>query len=484
MSDHSQKIPVSYKHQEEAFEKSADRINYALWMEMGTGKTKVIIDTMKWLFLKGMIRHALIIAPKGAYLNWVKELEVHMEWNYYTVMAWTSGQTPKQLDQLKRYVTCQNVSLKILLVNVEAFSTKGPIKLVEDYLKADESFVCVDESTRIKSHTALRTKALIKLGKFAKYRRVMSGSPVTKNPLDLYAQCLFLDHRLLGFTSYYAFRNQYAEIVNIKAGLRSFPKITGFKNQGELSSKLSLFSFRCLKKDCLDLPPKIYENYSVGLTPKQQELYDKFKKEAVLELTQSQTVSAPHVLTHILRLHQLVCGHVKTDQGLIVDVESDRVKILLEVLQDTGGKSIIWANYHQDISKICESIRGEFGDDSVVHYYGKTTQDERADALRKFAEVPEVRFFVGTPATGGLGLTLTSASNVVYYSNGYNLEHRLQSEDRAHRIGQTKSVTYIDLITPNTIDEKIHQALTQKKDLAKMILDDLRENPSNIANLL
>ena len=178
------------------------------------------------------------------------------------------------------------------------------------------------------------------------------------------------------------------------------------------------------------------------------------------------------VLTQLMRLHQITCGHFTADDGSVQSVKSNRMNELMSILEDMDGKAIIWANYQRDIENIVDEITDKYGPESVVDYYGLTPQEDRQDNIRKFQNDPECRFLIGTPQTGGYGITLTQANTVIYYSNGYDLEKRLQSEDRAHRIGQKKTVTYIDLICEDTVDEKIVKALRDKINIASEVMGE------------
>ena len=366
--------------------------------------------------------------------------------------------------------------LHILVMNVEAFSTKKGLEFAAKFLRTHKAMMAIDESTSIKTPTAKRTKAILALGKSSKYRRILTGSPVTKSPLDLYTQCGFLHEELLGFYSYYAFRQRYAHMVTRNFGGRQVQIVASYRKLDELSEKLKPFSYRVLKEDCLDLPEKIYIKRIVELTPEQIKSYNTMKTMA-LALIEGQTITAPHVLTQMMRLHQISCGHIKSEDGEITDIKNNRITELMNVLEETEGKAIIWANYIHDIENIVKEIKKEYGEDSVVQYYGAIDSEKRQKNIELFQDPNSpVRFFVGNPQTGGYGITLTQANTVIYYSNGYDLEKRLQSEDRAHRIGQKKSVTYIDLIAEKTVDEKIVKALRKKIDIASEILgEDIRE---------
>ena len=465
-----------YAHQLTALEKSSSKESYAYFMEMGTGKTKVLIDNMSMLYDKGKIDGALIIAPKGVIGTWHnQEIPTHLPDHIENVsVLWQANITKGQQEKLNELLKSSD-KLHILIMNVEALSTSKGTDFAESFLRTHNTIMAIDESTTIKNSSAKRTKNILKLAPQSKYRRIMTGSPITKNPLDLYSQCEFLSPWLLDFASYYAFRNRYAEMKTIHAQGRSIQVVNFFKNIGELSEKLKGFSYRVLKEDCLDLPDKIYVKRNVVLTEEQSKLYKQMKTMALAILNGKQTTTVT-VLTQLMRLHQITCGHFTADDGSTQNIKSNRINELMNVLEEVEGKAIIWANYQKDMSEIKKAIEKEYGEGSVVDYYGLTPQENRQPNIKRFQEDPECRFFIGTPQTGGYGITLTQANTVVYYSNGYDLEKRLQSEDRAHRIGQKKSVTYVDLISEETVDEKIVKALRKKINIASEVLgEELRD---------
>ena len=461
-----------YKHQLTALEKSWNKETYAYFMEMGTGKTKVLIDNMSMLYDKGKIDGALIVAPKGVIKTWYEqELPTHLPNHIENVsVLWQANITKGQQEKLESLFETET-ALHILIMNVEAFSTDKGVKFAAKFLNSHKVLMAIDESTTIKTPTAKRTKSIVGLGKYAKYRRIMTGSPVTKNPLDLYSQCEFLSPYLLDFTSYYAFRNRYAEMKTMHLRGRSIQVVDEFKNLAELSDTLQNFSYRVLKEDCLDLPPKTWTKRHISLTPDQKKVYDQMKKAAMAVLN-GKVTSTMTVLTQLMRLHQITCGHFTADDGSTQLIKNNRITELMDILEEMEGKAIIWANYQKDVAQIIEHIEKEYGPGSVVDYYGLTPQEDRQENIRKFQNGSECRFLVGTPQTGGYGITLTKANTVIYYSNGYDLEKRLQSEDRAHRIGQKKNVTYIDIICDDTVDEKIVKALRDKINIASEVLGE------------
>jgi len=262
-------------------------------------------------------------------------------------------------------------------------------------------------------------------------------------------------------------------LVDRSAGGRSFKQVVGFQNLDELNGLMQKFSYRVLKEDCLDLPDKVYIKREIELSPEQKKIYKEIQKYAISELSSIGTVSASSVITQIIRLHQISCGFASTDEGVVTDIKNNRLDELMQILEETDGKVIIWANYRHDIIKLYDVIRKAYGEDSVGTYFGDTSDEDRESLIVKFQDKENpLRFFIGNTQTGGYGITLTAANTVVYYSNNYDLEKRLQSEDRAHRIGQTNKVTYIDIVCKETVDEKIVVALRSKLNLAQTVLGE------------
>ncbi len=462
-----------YAHQLTALEKSWDKNEYALFCEMGTGKSKILIDNFAMLYDKGEIDGVLVVAPKGVYKNWQrKEVPEHLpEHIVADIVVWSPNHTKKQLEHLDVALKDDD-NLKILIMNVEAFSTDKGVEFAKKFMRKRKVFMAVDESTTIKNRSAKRTKNIVNAGGLAKYRRIATGSPITKTPMDLYSQCDFLDPHLLGFGSFFSFQARYCKMWRRSVGTHSFNQVVGYQNLEELTANLDRFSYRILKKDCLDLPEKIYIKRLVELTPEQRRVYDQLKTIALAVLEQG-VVTAANALTQILRLQQVCSGFLKTDDGKFETLPSNKLNELMEALEEVDGKVIIWANYTHDIYAIAKAIQKEYGEGTVRMYFGETKAEDRQQIVTDFQDPKNpLRFFVGQPRTGGYGLTLTEAKTVIYYSNSYDLEVRLQSEDRAHRIGQKNNVTYIDIVTEGTVDEKILSALRSKIDIASTVLKE------------
>ena len=459
-----------FAHQDKALQMSWDKEVFAYFMEMGTGKSKVLIDNIAMLYNAGRINGALIVAPKGVYKNWYdQEIPNHMpDYVPKKMGLWRTDPNAKDLKPM----FSTGAELHILIMNVEAFSTKKGLQFAHKFLSSHDALMGVDESTTIKNPSAKRTKNILSLRSLTKYRRILTGSPVTKSPLDLFSQCNFLDPWLLDQSSYYSFRTRYAICRKIQVHGRQVEIVVGYRNLGELSEKIKPFSDRVLKDDCLDLPKKTYLKRTIELSDDQKKVYKQMKQEALAVLNGKMVTSAT-VITQLMRLHQITCGHFTSDDGTIQEIKNNRIPQLMDILEEVEGKAVIWAHYRYDIEKIVEAISKKYGNNSVVTYYGDTTTDERAAAIKKIQD-PEspVRFIVGTPQTGGYGITLTGASTMIYYSNGYDLEKRQQSEARIDRIGQEKPMTYIDIMAEDTVDMKIVKSLRQKVNIATEIMGE------------
>lgn len=468
-----------FNHQVAALERSWDREAYGYLMEMGAGKSKVLVDNMAKLYLEGQLDFALVIAPKGVYQNWInKEIPEHLSDAVpRRVIQWVASPSKKQQAEMRSIREAFD-GLTIFVMNVEAFSYpkgKAALEWMANAL-GRRGLIGVDESTTIKNHKAKRTKALLKAAAKFRFRRILTGSPITKSPMDAFAQFEFLGPGILGFKSYYSFQSRYAVLVRRSMGAHSFDQIVGYRNLDELTQTIERHSYRVLKKDCLDLPEKTYTKRLVDLTEDQYRMYEQLRKHGLTLLEDGEMVSAPVVITQMLRMQQVLCGHLKTDEGEMVTFPSNRINAVKELVAEHSGKAIIWSRFRYGIQGLVTALNEEYGEGSAAAYYGDTTPEERAQIVRNFQDPNHpLRYFVSNK-TGAYGITLTAANLVIYESNDFDLETRLQSEDRAHRIGQHNPVLYVDLISPGTIDEKIVESLRNKIELgAKVLGEEVRE---------
>ena len=476
------KLPP-FEHQEEVFALSRDLPEFALFMEMGTGKTRIEVDTGTYLRAKGEIAGVLVVCPNSVKDTWEEEVALMApEWSTHEVVIWSAQARRAQRRAIEGFLATGNdgAALKWFVVNVEGLSSDRAYEACQRFLQLHRCLMIVDESSRIKTPKAKRTKNVIKLGQLAAYRRVMSGTPVTQGPLDLYTQFKFLDPGILGFSSFYTFRNRYAVM-----GGFNLKQVVGYANLEELVEIIEPYSYRKTKDECLDLPPKMWERLHVDLGQEQRVAYDQMKRDMVAEHA-GQRVAVTIVLTQMLRLQQIVGGFLPiTTYNDLTELEEThvepikgpnaKIKALTEFIEDLAetSKVIIWARFRAEIALIGDGLAARWGEDAVAQFHGGTSTILRTAGRKRFQDpASPTRFFVGQTETGGLGITLTAADTVVYYSNSFNLESRLQSEDRAHRIGQDKTVTYVDLVARDTLDKKVLETLRSKKNLADLITGD------------
>jgi SNF2 family DNA or RNA helicase len=453
--------------------------NFAYLMEMGTGKTITAIMDLMILHHEKGVDNCVIFAPKSVYRNWYKEITefVAPEKTKYAISTWDpSLKDPVTKANLTDLLVKSLIPLNIFLMNIEAISSPKGVKFLEKYLSVQDkknTMMIVDESTVIKTHNAKRTKNLLKLTKDLGYKRILTGTPVTKSPLDIYTQFAFLDPKILGQSNYYAFRARYAKIINRPtSGGRHFPLITGYQRLDELEEKIYSAAFRVKKEECTDLPEKIYMKRFIPMSKEQLVAYESLRRNAMFVFN-DKTTTTVNRLSQIVKLHQVCCGFTINDHGEIHDLPNKRYDELLDVLEEVDGKVIIWATYRHNIETITKKLKEKYGETKADAFYGDTASDDRLELVKNFQnEDHDLTYLVANPKTGGYGITLTASHTVVYFSNNYDLEIRLQSEDRAHRIGQKNKVTYVDFVCQGTVDEKILTALKNKVDIASQVIGD------------
>ncbi len=462
---------------------------FAYLMDMGTGKSKVVLDEWGAMATNGGPKDLLVLAPKGSVRSWYadkgehpdqwSEIRKHMDPSFQERLVhhtWIGsgkdwGDKMARLMAKGRY---KKDDPRALFVNIEALSNARSDKALELCLEfADQrgAHVVVDESTTIKGNST-RTDAAIKIGEAALSKRILSGLWTPKSPMDLFWQCMFLDERILGQRNFFTFRRRYATMImqtNYSTG-RKFPQITGYQNMEELQQRVGKYSYRVLKRDCLDLEPKVYESRDVELTVEQRKMLKEIKLFGHAEIGDTgKFVTTDMVIKRITREIQITCGFVMDDEERVLhEVPERKTQAMMEVLEEHVGKAIIWVPWHAPLQKVARTLAHEYGSRSVAQFHGKNVKSRNEEESR-FLSDPECRFMVATPAAGMRGNTWVVADLVVYYANNYDLEQRDQSEDRAHRIGQTNRVTYVDLIAQGTIENKVVQNLRRKIDLATMI---------------
>lgn len=482
------------RHQLDALRKATGRAEFAYLMEQGTGKTWTILADVERGYIAGEIDGLLVLAPKGVHTNWTRrEIPEHLEVPYIA-RAWRSGMGKKERAEVDKLLRPRDpdevVPLRILAMNYDALLQKDAMEFALRFLRVTKALIAADESSRIKNLSAERTKRALRLRHHAVRARISSGSPVTNAPLDIFAQMEFLRSGMLGTTSYRAFVAEYADVVpedhpmirrlaerNPKAAraqivARNPDGSPRYRNLDRLRSLIEPHAFRVLKRDCLDLPEKIYQQRYFELSPKQRAAYRTAEDDLriVLDSGEIHTITA---LSAIVKLQQITSGFVNVDGEpmLVAAGENPRMDAFMDAVEDIDGSFIVWARFREELRQIAEQLR--LRDITVVEYHGGVSAEAREAAVDAF-QSGAARAFVGQPQSGGIGLTLTRAQTVVYFSNDFNMETRVQSEDRAHRIGTRTNVVYIDLVASDTIDEPIARALQRKKSVAAAILGDER----------
>lgn len=449
-------LPVGFKtkpfdHQMKALELVARNHNYALCMEMGTGKSAVMVYHLSELKRAGELKRALIVAPLSVVYNWKAEIEKHADNLTVSVVAGDKMEKHLALDQAADVYVTNYASLRMM---------------VGLFTRREWDVMICDESQNIKNRTSQQAKAAYLIGKQAKRRYILTGTLVTNKPLDVFGQFKFLDEAILGH-NFFAFQSRYA--IMRTQGKAQFP--VAFRNLQELSEKLAPWSYRVLKSECLDLPDKIYETRHTEMSEEQWRIYKELGRELMVELREGDRVVAPIILTKLLRFSQLTSGFIVTASGETREVgRGEKIKELLQLLDESSAKFVVWTKFKKEMEMVKRALR-ERGIEHVS-LSGDDKLEDRQQAIERFSVMPDIRVFVGSIEAGGTGINLTAASVVVYMSNSYSLGTRMQSEDRCHRIGQKNNVTYIDLVVPGSIDEKIVKMLKGKQDLAQLVQGD------------
>lgn len=472
-----------YEHQTRALHALSGRREFALLMAMRTGKTKVCLDDFGRLEDEAKVTQMLVVAPAGVYETWRKALDDDLSPDLLRrcfIHIWHSGAGSRERTMLKAFRECRD-RIRILIVNVEALSSvKEARGLVVEFLRAGPTYMVIDESTIIKNPKAKRTRFLVQIGWEAAYRRILSGLPAPRSPLDIYSQFEFLNSRILRFNSFFTFRAYFAimrkQIIRYRDKMgatreRAIPIIVGYQNLEELQRRIAPHSFRLRLEDTYQMPKDRYVFRDISLTNEQHRIYQELLTFANAQLKAESYVTATLVITQMLRLHQVLCGHTTDDFGKLHDISENRTAALIELLEEYDGKAIIWVSYDRSVEKVSAALRSEFGDDSVARFWGGN-RESREEEERRFKEEASCRFMVATPAAGGRGRTWSAANLVVYYSSTNDLEHRSQSEERPHAVGKTDPVTFVDLRARGTVDEKIIRALREKINLAGIITGD------------
>lgn len=504
-----------FKHQKDALRISARKKNYAIFAEMGTGKTKILIDNAAMLYQSEEIDGCMVITPNGLQQNWLDEIKLNFpndSFSAYWSKTLRHGGTGKPLKEWPMGKT-----FRFFVLNIEALATDDGYREALRFIKQRKVLLTIDESTRIKSPDASRTRRVMKLGEYAVYRRIMSGAPMPNGPIDIFSQMKFLDPQILGFDSFVAFKSFYCMLVpsthplvqNIakksaagrlkgkseEAVNALAKKFAGrlqimergtdgqplYKNLEILENKIAPHLYRIRKDDCLDLPPKVYQKIYIELSPKQRLIYNQVRDEIMAEFVidkELRHITSEIAIKRMTRLAQIVCNHFVPDpdydedrkpQPERIEDTSPRISALEDLIEDAGRPPfVVWVRHRYDVIEISELLRKMKIKHGILQ--GKLSIKERTATIADF-QAGRLGAIIGIAALG-IGINLQRADLNVYFSNSFNLEDRLQSEDRSHRAGRKGVVNVIDILAADTLDEKIVTALRSKKNIAHAVLRD------------
>jgi SNF2 family DNA or RNA helicase len=470
-------------HQVTAIKQAWNHEGYAILHRPRLRKTSTTIRLACGRFIAGQIDSLLVIAPNSIKSVW------EMEWPKRAVCPYNIHVLNTKKDVGKKKINAwlaaikesknsakNSAKLHVLVVSVEGQASVGGQDLAREFVEiyGDRTMIAIDESTRIKNHQSLRTEAIWALGEIAGFRNILTGSEVTRSPGDLFAQFRFLGTHTLGFDSYYAFKGRY-----IVMGGFERKKEVGVKNVDELMAKLTAYAHLVKTSDVVKLPEKTFTQRIIDPTAEQIKMVKELQK--TLE-TSMETAEGDHetivqtAMTLLLRAQQIAGGFFPSlqDDGTSIPIPlktNPKLNELMEVLAEEQGKVIIWARFVAEIEAITDAIVREYGEGSVVQFYGKQNEDERTRSRVSFQADEHVRYFVGNPTCGSMGLELSAANVMCYYSMDYQYESRVQSLERATNLEKTEGIGVVDFTLDLNADRSIMEATNQKKDISEWIED-------------
>lgn len=463
-----------YAHQSRALELSTQETspqlkNFALLMDTGTGKSRVLVRTAEIMFRMGMINTLVVLAPNGPHRDWPQHVAEHLSGDIDREAEFYSRSKPTLAWNTLMHSKGSSSRLRVMSVNVEAISHESGVDLVAGLLRSGDALFAIDESQRIRTPKSRRTRNALKLRKLARAARIATGSAITKNIHNLFSQFGFLDRDIIGEKTYTSFLQKYI----LTRGL--YKTIVGPNpaTLPELLARLGPYMFQVLLEECTDLPAKTYVEHTVALSDEQRRYYRQLKNAFLLELDSGQVIEAPQVVTRLLRLQQILCGHLPNPEkpGEWMALPCPRLDDAADLAMNCSSQGIVWARFQPDISLLSK----RFGEEDITFttYHGQLKEEARAANLAAWRR-GDFQWLIATQQTGGVGLTLNEAKSAIFYSNSYNWEHRKQAEARNWRIGQTEKVVIHDLIVPGSEDVRIRRAHKTAQDTATL-LTNVRE---------
>lgn len=476
-------VPPPFTHQLETYLRTRDLPAFALFWEPGTGKTRTIIDTAAHLYRRGEITGVVVVAPPGVHRNWAtdeipKHIPIDVAVDCY---VWHAARAASKREEFARETFAKHLGLAILCMTYDGICTPRGKEFAGRFMRARPCMLVADESAYIKTPSAQRTKVMLGAAKVARYRRALTGTPVANGPFDIYAQMKFLDEgfwRPHGLATYTAFKARFGVFKDEFFGARRVPKLVAYRDVERIHDMVAPLADRRTKTEVLPhLPPKLYQRMPYELTATQRRAYEQMVAELRVELGGGHEVTAPLAAVRLLRLQQICCGYLPERDGapsselreLMPVAENPRLAAFTEIATSLPHQAIVWCRFQRDVTNVVARL-DKLGLTSC-RYDGTVGQAEREDALARFHS-GAAQFFVANPAAIGTGVTLTEAKTVVYYSSDFNYANRLQSEDRAHRIGQDSAVLYYDIVAEDTVDERVLRALRSKDVMASRVTGD------------
>lgn len=481
-------------HQLRLFNETRDKEVFGILWEQGTGKTKPTIDTACDLYERGKIDCVIVVAPNGVHRNWKSdELPKHVPQRLHDRIKcefWETQKADTKGHAARMNALAKHDGMAWFLISYNGFMTKKGKEFVWKLLKSRKVFYVLDEAHNI-AHHSKRSMSIIASSKYAKWKRILTGTPVATGPFDIYRQVKFLDNDIwkrYGLDNYTVFKFHFAEWFTAEECRAlhgydpGYDKLIDYKNIDQLCQILSSVSDRVLKADVLDLPPKVYSKRYFTLNKQQAEAYKNLRDFYEHELESGLRIEGNLAIVRLLRLHQVICGYAATEEG--EDGENPTIQLgdynpMLDEIEDTAAsishQGIIWARFTRDIDEICKRLGKK------ARRYDGTLPDDEAEKNKLDFQAGEYQWFVGNAQKGGTGLTLNMAKTMMFASQSFRFIDRLQAEDRFHRIGQTDSVNIIDFeaFLPDggmTVSHHIINNLRRKYDIAAQITgDELRE---------
>jgi len=461
-----------YEHQRRVVTQRWRERFWGFLFEPGTGKSYTVIMNFANLYLAGECDAVLYFAKKGEYANFPQyQIPEHMPANVaYKCWTYTGYATSRHVTTIKEALA-PRPELRILCMNYESIRSGKGFEIAKAFLRTTrKAMIVADESTAIKDHRSAQYKAMQQLRPYARYARIMTGTLITRTPVDIFNQSRFLDKYAMGFSGLTAFRTEFEAKETVFLGQRRFEKLAGIQNSEELRRRLRTFADVIRKEDCLDLPEKVYKRHVVPITKEQAQLYAEFVNFAIAEID-GEIVEAVNALSVMSKLHQIVCGQIRMPDGSYRRIKSYRPEYTSDLIGEILSqepKVVLWSHFRETTAALHEHlVKLGYG---VIYMQAGLKTEERVQLIDRYKTEPGSQVFLANPASSGFGITLTEARSTIYFSNSDNFEHRLQSEDRTHRIGQKLSCLYYDMHSPGTVEDAILQRNVDKGEMRSSIM--------------